>query len=164
MPSDASKGYPFGRYFEDFAVGDVFSHSPSKTVTESDNNLFCLLTRNLHPLHSDTEYARSTQHGRNVVVGTYVFSLVVGMSVADISGKAIANLAYHDINHLKPVFMGDTLHATTTVLETRQSRTKPDRGIVRVKTEAFNQTGGLVLEFTRSVLLPRALKEDKSHG
>jgi acyl dehydratase len=159
MPEEESRGLQFGRYFEEFAVGAVFAHSPGKTVTESDNNLFCLLTRNAHPLHSDVEYAKGTQHGRNVVVGTYVFSLVVGMSVADISGKAIANLGYEEVRHDQPVFVGDTLHARTTVLETRPSRSKSDRGIVRVRTEAFNQNGERVLQFTRSVLVPRGAGE-----
>ena len=159
MRGEESRGLQFGRYLDEFAAGDVFDHSPGKTVTESDNNLFCLLTRNAHPLHSDAEYVKATEHGRNVVVGTYVFSLVVGMSVADISGKAIANLGYEEVQHDRPVFVGDTLHARTTVLETRPSRSKPDRGIVHVRTEAFNQNGERVLQFTRSVLVPRSAGE-----
>ena len=118
----------FGRCLEDFRVGDTFRHWPAKTITESDNNLFCLLTRNPHPLHSDAEYAAGQQHGRILVVGTLTFSLVVGMSVPDISGKAVANLDYEAVRHEGPVFVGDTIRAETEVLEARRSASNPDRG------------------------------------
>lgn len=154
-----SLAYPFGRYLEDFNPGDVFHHVPGKTVTESDNNLFCLLTMNHHPLHLDVPYASSSQHGRILVVGTYVFSLVVGMTVRDVSGAAIANLAYHEVAHTGPVFVGDTLRAETTVLEVRPSRSAADRGVVKVETRAYNQDQKMVLEFSRSVLIPRRQKE-----
>lgn len=149
----------FGRYLDDFQVGDVYVHEPSKTITESDNNLFSLLTMNHHPVHLDIEYARQSQHGKVLVVGTLVFSLVVGLSVRDVSGKAIANLAYHDVAHHAPVFIDDTITAETHVLEVRPSRTKPDRGIVKVETRAYNQNGDLVLTFQRSVLVPIRPKE-----
>ena len=145
---------PFGRTFEDFVVGDVYDHQPGKTITESDNNLFCLLTMNHHPVHLDWDYAGRAQHGRVLVVGTLVFSLVVGMTVRDVSGRAIANLEYERVEHLAPVHLGDTLHARTTVLEKRPSKSKPDRGIVRVETVAVNQSGESVLRFRRSVLVP----------
>lgn len=145
----------FGRYFDDFKVGDVYKHSPGKTIFESDNNLFCLLTMNHHPVHLDEEYAASAQHGRVLVVGTLVFSLVVGMTVRDVSGKAIANLAYLEIRHLGPVHIGDTLCAETTVLEKQESQTKLDRGKVTVETTAFNQEGVEVLKFSRIVLVPK---------
>lgn len=157
-----NQAFPFGRYFEDFEKGSVFIHRPGKTITETDNNLFCLLTMNHHPVHLDTEYARNAGHGRILVVGTLVFSLAVGMSVRDVSGKAIANLGYHEIEHKGPVFIGDTINAETTVLQARPSSSKPDRGIIRVETRAYNQNHELVLIFQRSVLIPRRPKEVKN--
>ena len=144
----------FGRYLEDFEVGDLYRHWPGKTITESDNNLFCLLTRNAHPVHSDFEFAAEQQHGQFLVVGTLVFSLVVGMTVPEISGKAIANLEYEQIRHDAPVFIGDTLNAETEILSVRRSRSKPDRGVVYVETRGFNQHGERVLTLRRHVLVP----------
>ena len=145
----------FGRYFEDFREGEVIKHWPGKTVTESDNNLFCLLTMNHHPVHLDTEYCKTQYHGKILVVGTYVLSLVVGMSVADISGRAIANLDYEKVANDGPVFIGDTIHAQTEVLEVRESSSKPDRGIIYVETKAFNQNGDKVLTLRRHILVPK---------
>lgn len=145
----------YGRYFEDFKVGFIYKHTISKTVMESDNNLFCLLTMNHHPVHLDAEYARSTQHGRILVVGPYVFSLTVGMSVGDISGKAIANLDYESVSHDGPVFLGDTIRAETEILEKRSSKSKEDRGIVYIETRAFNQKNEKVLTLRRHILIPR---------
>jgi acyl dehydratase len=145
----------YGRYYEEFNVGDVYRHFPAKTILESDNNLFCLLTMNHHPVHLDDEYAKAAQHGRILVVGTFVFSLVVGMSVRDVSGKAIANLAYMDVRHLAPVHIGDTLHAETRVVEKQSSKSKDDRGTVVVETRALNQSGEEVLKFARVVLVPK---------
>lgn len=158
-----SKAFPFGRYLDEFAPGDVYEHWPRKTVTESDNNLFCLLTMNHHPVHLDDLHASAAHHGRILVVGTYVFSVVVGMTVRDVSGLAIANLAYHDVQHDGPVFVGDTLQARTEVLAVRASRKRTDRGVVRVRTRACNQNGEPVLTFERSVLVPRRPTEE-SHG
>ena len=145
----------FGRYLDEFHKGDIYKHWPGKTITESDNNLFCLLTLNRHPVHSDVEYAKAHPHGKPLVVGPLVISLVVGMSVADISGKAIANLDYEKITHDGPVFIGDTLYAQTEILEKRESKDKPDRGIVYVETKAFNQRAQLVLTLRRHVLVPK---------
>jgi len=145
----------FGRFFNEFKVGEIYKHSVTKTITESDNNLFCLLTMNHHPVHLDKEYASKKTHGAILVVGTYIFSLVVGMSVKDISGKAIANLDYQNVTHDKPVFIGDTLIAETEILETRESETKPDRGILHVETRAFNQNNEKVLTFRRNILIPK---------
>ena len=146
----------FGRSYEEFEVGATYKHWPGKTVTEYDDHLFCLLTMNHHPLHMDTNYAeKTTQFGRNVVVGNYIYSLLLGMSVPDISGKAIANLATDDLRHPNPVFHGDTLFVESEVLEVRPSESKPDRGVVRVHTRAYNQDGTLVAEFKRAVLVPR---------
>jgi acyl dehydratase len=147
---------PFGRFYEELQPGEVIRHEPGRTLTESDNQLFCLLTMNHHPLHLNADYAAGTQHGQRVVVGTLVFSVAVGMTVADISGKAIANLEYEEVKHLAPVFIGDTIYVETTVLDKRESRGKPDRGIVRVETRAVNQHGDAVLSLRRRVLVPKA--------
>ncbi|HET8681441.1 MAG TPA: MaoC family dehydratase [Micromonosporaceae bacterium] len=146
----------FGRYFEEFDVGAVYRHWPGKTVTESDDHLFCLLTMNHHPLHLDAHYARtSTDFGRNVVVGNYVYSLLLGMSVPDVSGKAIANLEVESLRHVAPTFHGDTIYGETTVLDKRESRSKPDRGVVSVETRGYNQDGTLVCVFRRRVMVPK---------
>ena len=146
----------FGRYYEEFEVGAVYRHWPGKTVTEYDDHLFCLLTMNHHPLHLDANYAQeTTDFKRNVVVGPLVYSLALGMSVSDVSGKAIANLATEDLKHPAPVFHGDTLFCESEVLEVRPSASKPDRGTVKVHTRVLNQDGVLVAEFKRLVLVPR---------
>jgi acyl dehydratase len=150
----------FGRYLEDFREGEVIKHWPGKTVTESDNNLFCLLTMNHHPVHLDTEYCKTQHHGKILVVGTYVLSLVVGMSVADISGRAIANLDYEKVTHDGPVFIGDTIAAQTEILGVRESGSKPDRGIIYVETKAFNQNGDRVLTLRRHVLIPKRSRDN----
>lgn len=144
-----------GNYYEEFSVGDIIEHSLSKTIFESDNNIFSLLTMNHHPVHTNEDYAQKTQHNRLLVVGTLVFSIVVGMTVSDISGKAIANLDYEIIQHLKPVFIGDTLYAKTIVLACRESTSKPDRGVIYVETTASNQLNEPVLRFRRHVLVPK---------
>ena len=130
-------------------------HSLSKTVFESDNNLFCLLTMNYHPVHTNMDYASKQQHGKLLVVGPLVLSLVVGFTVPDISGKAVANLDYEKIEHLAPTFVGDTLYARTEILEARPSRSKPDRGIVYVETTGYNQNGVDVIRFRRHVLVKK---------
>ena len=152
---EASGAHPYGRYLEEFEVGAVYKHWPAKTVTESDDHLFCLITMNHHPLHLNDVYAAKSQQGRNVVVGPLVYSLALGMSVSDVSGKAIANLATEELKHPAPVFHGDTLYVESEVLEKKESKSKPDRGTVRVHTRVFNQDGVLVAEFKRLVLVPR---------
>jgi len=152
---EASGARQYGRYLEEFEEGAVYQHWPAKTVTESDNHLFCLITMNHHPLHINDVYAAQSQQGRNVVVGPLVYALALGMSVGDVSGKAIANLATDELRHPAPVFHGDTLFCESEVLEVKESRSKPDRGVVRVQTRVLNQDGTLVAEFKRSVLVPR---------
>lgn len=155
----------FGRYFEEFEVGAVFKHWPGRTISEMDDTLFCMLTMNHNPLHIDAHYASHTQHGQRLTAGPLVFSIAVGMSVPDVSGKCIANLEYEAIHHDGPVFHGDTIYAETVVLEKRPSRSKPDRGIVRVETRVRNQRGEQVLSFRRSVLVPKQgfAVEDELH-
>jgi acyl dehydratase len=152
---EASGAHPYGRYLEEFEVGAVYKHWPAKTVTEADDHLFCLITMNHHPLHINDVYAANSQQGRNVVVGPLVYSLALGMSVSDVSGKAIANLATEELKHPAPVFHGDTLFVESEVLEKRESQSKPDRGTVKVHTRVYNQDGVLVAEFKRLVLVPR---------
>ena len=143
-------------YFEEFEVGQEIQHSLSKTIFESDNNLFSLLTMNHHPVHTNLDYAQKNQHGQLLVVGTLVFSIVVGMTVPDISGKAIANLGYEDVKHLGPVFVNDTIYAKTRILSKRESKSKSDRGIVYVETVGYNQRGEDVISFRRNVLVKKA--------
>jgi len=156
---EASGAHSYGRYLEEFEVGDVYKHWPAKTVTEADDHLFCLITMNHHPLHINDVYAAQSQQGRNVVVGPLVYSLALGMSVSDVSGKAIANLATEELKHPAPVFHGDTLFVESEVLEKRESQSKPDRGTVKVHTRVHNQDGTLVAEFKRLVLVPRRSAE-----
>lgn len=148
-----------GHCFEEFVKGDVIKHELSKTIFESDNNLFSLLTMNHHPVHTNVDYASKHQHGRILVVGTLVFSLAVGMTVPDISGKAIANLDYEKIEHLAPVFVGDTIYAATKILDCVESKSKQDRGIIYVETSVYNQNGLEVLRFRRHVLISKNLEE-----
>ena len=157
---EASGAHEYGRYLEEFEVGAVYKHWPAKTITESEDHLFCLLTMNHHPLHLHDVYASKSQQGKNVVAGPYVYSLVFGMTVNDVSGKAIANLATDDLSHPAPVFHGDTLFAESEVLEVRPSQSKPDRGTVKVHTRVLNQDGTLVAEFKRLVLVPRKQQDE----
>jgi acyl dehydratase len=145
----------FGRYFEQFTVGEIIAHWPGRTVTETDNTWFALLTGNQHPLHSDAHYAAThTQHGQRVVLGPLVFSIGIGLTVAEVSGRAIANLEIERIEHHAPTFNGDTLYSESTVLDTRESR-RGDRGVVAVETRVRNQRNEIVMTFRRKVLVPK---------
>ncbi|NUO89632.1 MAG: MaoC family dehydratase [Dermatophilaceae bacterium] len=146
----------FGRSYEEFEVGAVYRHWPGKTVTEYDDHLFCLLTMNHHPLHLDENYAKeTTQFGQNVVVGNYVYSILLGMSVPDVSGKAIANLEIESLRHVAPTFHGDTLYGETRVLDKWESTSKDDRGVVHVETIGYKQDGTVVCIFRRKVMVPK---------
>ena len=144
-----------GRYFEDFGVGDTYKHWPGRTITAADNTWFTLLTMNQHPLHFDEEYAKGTEFGRPLVNSTLTLAIVVGMSVADVSQNAIANLGWTEIRMPAPVFNGDTLYAESTVLDKRESKSRPAQGIVNVATRAWKQDGTTVMTFRRSVLIPK---------
>ena len=144
----------FGRYYEDFQVGDVYEHRPGKTVLESDNHLFTLLTLNTHPLHFDAEYGAATEFGRNLVVSTYTLALLIGMSVSDCSQKAIANVGMDEVRFSKPVFAGDTLYGESEVLAKRESKSRPGQGIVSIRTTGKNQRGETVCTFRRDMLIP----------
>lgn len=145
-----------GLNFEDFEIGQKIKHSLSKTIFESDNNLFSLLTMNHHPVHTNLDYAEKNQHGKILVVGTLVFSIAVGITVPDISGKAIANLGYEDVKHLNPVFINDTIYVRSQILDKYESKTKNDRGIIYVESIAYNQKGDNVLSFRRKVLVKKS--------
>jgi len=149
----------FGRYYEDFAVGDVYEHRPGRTITQTDNTWFTLLTMNNHPLHFDTEYAAKSEFGRPLVNSTLTMSIVMGMSVSDVSQKAIGNLGWTDVRLPAPVFAGDTLHAESEVLAKRESKSRPTQGIVTVATTGKKQDGTVVITFERTVLVPK-----RGHG
>jgi acyl dehydratase len=144
-----------GKYYDEFNIGEIIIHSLSKTIFESDNNLFSLLTLNTHPLHTNLDYAENSQHKQIVVVGTLVFSLAVGITVPDISGKAIANLEYLNIKHINPVFLNDTIYVHSKILDKIESKTKNDRGIIHVESIVLNQNNEIVLTFERKVLVKK---------
>jgi acyl dehydratase len=145
----------YGRYYEEFEVGQEFAHWPGRTITEADCTWFALLTMNQHPLHSDAHYAETyTQHRQRVVMGPLVFSVVIGMTVADISGRAIANLEVDELRHDKPTFIGDTLYARSRVLALREA-SQGDRGVVTVATQGLNQRDEQVCSYVRKVLVPK---------
>lgn len=145
----------FGRYFEDFQVGDVYEHRPNRTITETENTWFTLLTMNQHPMHFDQEYAKHSEFGRCIVASPFTVALMVGMSVSDVSQKAIANLGWKEIRLTHPLFAGDTLSAESEVLEKRESKSRPHAGIVSVRTRGMNQHGKLVCEFDRTMLIAK---------
>ena len=143
-----------GRYFEDFEIGHIYEHRPGRTITESDNTWFTLLTMNTHPLHFDTEYAKHSEFGKPLVNSTFTLAIVAGISVSDTSQKAIANLGWSDIKLTAPVFVGDTIYAESEVLEKRESKSRPNQGIVTIKTTGLKQDGTVFMAYTRSMLMP----------
>jgi acyl dehydratase len=145
----------FGRYFEDFIVGDIYEHRPGRTITETDNTWFTLLTMNTHPLHFDVEYGKASEFGRCLVASPLTLAILVGMSVTDVSQKAIANLGWKDIRMAAPVFPGDTLYAESEVLEKRESKSRPTAGVVTVSTTGKNQDGKIICTFERSILVAK---------
>ena len=145
----------YGRYLEDFQVGDVYEHRPGRSITETDNTWFTLLTMNQHPLHFDREYGAKTEFGQVLVNSCLTISLVTGMSVSDISQKTIANLGWDKVRLTGPVFVGDTLYAESTVLAIRESGSRPNQGIVTVESRGFKQDGQQVISFERSMLIPK---------
>ena len=149
----------FGRYYEEFEVGDVYEHRPGRTITETDNTWFTLLTMNNHPLHFDAEYAAQSEFKKPLVNSCLTLSIVVGMSVSDVSYKAIGNLGWNDIKLTAPVFAGDTLYAESEVIAKRESQSRPTLGIVTVRTTGLNQDGKVVISYERTVLVPK-----RGHG
>jgi itaconyl-CoA hydratase len=149
----------YGRYFEDFEVGDIYEHRPGRTITETDNIQFSLLTMNQHPLHCDAAFAAKSEFGKPLVNSALTLAVMVGMSVADVSQKAIANLGWKEINLLAPVFPGDSIYAESEVLEKRESRSRPTQGIVTVRTTGKKADGTVFMTFIRSALIPK-----RGHG
>ena len=144
-----------GRFFEDFNVGDVYEHRPGRTITETDNVWFTLLTMNTHPVHFDNAYAERTEFKQTLVNSCLTLSIVVGMSVRDVSQKAVANLGWNDIKLMAPVFVGDTLYAESEVISKRESASRPMQGIVAVRTVGKKSDGVQFMSFERTVLVPK---------
>jgi acyl dehydratase len=145
----------YGRYYEDFEIGDIYEHRPGRTISEADNTWFTLLTMNQHPLHFDAAYAAQTEFGKPVVNSCLTLSIVAGMSVADVSQKAIANLGWTDIALPAPVFVGDTLYAESEVLSKRESASRPTQGIVTVRTTGKKSDGTIFMTYERTILVPK---------
>ena len=145
----------YGRCFEDFTLGDVYEHRPGRTISEADNTWFTLLTMNQHPLHFDAAYAAKSEFGRPVVNSCLTLSIVVGMSVADVSHRAVANLGWNDIRLVAPVFVGDTIYAESEVLAKRESASRPTQGLVTVRTTGNKADGTVFMTFERTVLVPK---------
>lgn len=148
-----------GRYFEDFVASDVYEHFPGRTITETDNIQFSLLTMNQHPMHCDHAFAAKSEFGKPLVNSALTLAIVVGMTVADISGKAIANLGWTDIKLIAPVHPGDTVYAESEVLEKRESKSRPTQGVVTVRTTGKKADGTIFMTFVRNVLIPK-----RGHG
>ena len=145
----------YGRYFEDFTEGDIYEHRPGRTISEADNTWFTLLTMNQHPLHFDAAYAAKSEFGRPVVNSCLTLSIVAGMSVADVSQKAIANLGWNDIKLTAPVFVGDTIYAESEVLAKRESNSRPTQGVVTVRTRGKKADGTVFMTYERTILVPK---------
>jgi acyl dehydratase len=142
-----------GRVFEDFEVGDVYEHPLGRTVLAADNIWFTCLTMNTNPIHFDAEYAAATEFGRPLVNSCFTLALVTGQSVIDLTVNAVANLGWDEVRLPNPLFEGDTVRSKSEVLETRESRSRPNVGIVRVKTTGMNQHGKPVIEFNRTFMI-----------
>jgi acyl dehydratase len=143
----------YGRYFDELEAGQQFKHWPGRTITEFDDTLFSLMSMNQHPLHIDEHYAAGTQHGRRLVEGPLVISLVIGMSQADVGGRALETLDYSDVRHHEPVFHGDTIYAESTIVAKEEQA--GGRGIIIVETKGFNQRGEIVLTLRRRIVVPK---------
>ena len=148
-----------GRFYEDFVVGDIYEHRPGRTITETENTWFTLLTMNKHPLHFDAEYAKHSEFGRCLVASPFTVSLIVGMSVSDVSQKAIGNLGWNDIRLTAPVFVGDTIYAESEVLAKRESASRPGQGLVTVRTIGKKGDGTQFMSFERTALIAK-----RGHG
>jgi acyl dehydratase len=145
----------FGRAFDEFEVGAVYRHWPGKTVTEYDHHLFSLLTMVRHPLHLDAHYAQTaTRYQQPLVIGSYIFSLLLGLSEADVAGMAITHKGFEKIDHLAPLMHGDTLYAESEVIAKSPVAGRPERGLVEVETRGRNQDGTLIMRFRRKLVVP----------
>ena len=145
----------YGRLFEDFEIGDIYEHRPGRSITEADNVWFTLLTMNTHPLHFDNTYSERSEFGKVLVNSCLTLSMVKGMSVSDVSQKAIGNLGWNDVKLVAPVFVGDTIYAESEVLAKRESQSRPGQGIVTVRTVGKKADGTVFMSFERTVLVPK---------
>ncbi len=159
-----------GRFFEDFVVGDEYEHPLGRTVTTTDNIWFTLLTQNTAPIHFDHHYAAQTEFGRPLVNSTFTLALVTGQSVTDLSQNVMANLGWDEVRLPNPVFEGDTIYSRSRVLETRESKSRDNVGVVKVETTGFNQDGKVVISYQRTMLVyrrgraPRIARLDATRG
>lgn len=153
-----------GKYFEDLEIGQKFRHAQGRTITEADNTFFCALTMNSQPLHLNADYAAHTTFGQRIVNGLLTMSMAVGLTVSDLTeGTVVANLGYDRVSHPNPVFHGDTLYVESEVLDKRESRSNPDRGVVRLKHIGRKPDGTVAVELERTVLFLKrsAVTEEK---
>tara|TARA_R110000764_G_scaffold193904_3_gene279199 strand:- start:26696 stop:27208 length:513 start_codon:yes stop_codon:yes gene_type:complete len=144
-----------GRYFEEFEIGDIYEHRPGRTLTDTDNIQFSLMTMNYHPMHCDAAFAEKSEFGKLLVNSGLSLAVVLGMTVPDVSGKAIANLGWNDIKLTAPVFSGDTIYAESEILGKRESKSRPNQGIVTVKTLGKKADGTVFMSFERNVLIQK---------
>lgn len=142
-----------GRFYEDFEIGDIYSHPLGRTVTKTDNIYMTLLTQNTNPIHFDAYYSEQTEFGKPLVDSTFTVALVTGQSVTDLSQNAMANLGWDEIRLPNPVFEGDTIYSYSEVLEIRESKSRPNVGIVKVKTSGYNQRGEIVVTYKRTFMI-----------
>src|SRR3954463_13389796 len=152
-----------GRYFEDFAVGDIYRCRLGRTLTQADNTWFTLLTNNTNQIHFNTEYAKQTEFGRPLINSALTLAIVAGMGVADVSENGFA-LGWDEIKLPHPLFAGDTLYSESAVLETRESKSKPTLGIVKVRTRGIQQEGKIVIDYVRSVMVWKRASAPKKHA
>ncbi len=154
-----------GRFYDDLSVGQTIIHTTGRTITEADNVLFCALTMNTQPLHLNEDFASKTQFGRRIVNGIFTLGLLVGMTVPELTeGTIVANLGYEKVVHPHPLFHGDTLYVESEILEKRESKSRPDRGIVRIKHTGRNQDRVVVIEVERTVMFLRKGAADTGPG
>lgn len=144
-----------GRYYDDFSIGDVYEHQPGRTISEADNTWFSLLTMNQNPLHVDAAYSATTEWGKPLVNSCFTLSVLVGLSVNDVSYRIIANLGWNDVRLTAPVFAGDTIYAQSEVIAMRESKSRPGQGIVTVKTTGTKDDGTVFMTFERTILVPK---------
>lgn len=149
----------YGRYFEELYVGQQFKHWPGRTITEFDDTLFSLMSMNQHPLHIDEEYGRGTQHGQRLVVGPLVISLIFGMTQAEVGGRALAVLEFEEIQHVRPVFHGDTIYAESTITGKEDLEEQPGRGAVSAEIKGVNQRGETILTLKSKMVVPKQVNE-----
>jgi len=145
----------YGRYLEDFRVGDVYEHRPGRTISEADNTWFTLLTMNQHPLHFDKVYGAKSEFGQIVVNSAFTLAVVAGMSVSDVSQKTVANLGWDKIKLTAPVFVGDTIYAESEVLSVRESKSRPTQGVVTIRTAGRKADGTVFMTYERTMLIPK---------